>query len=204
MARKPVHLTADAKRPEGRQVIWEAIRRLRTFNVGDLEIATYLKEATIRSYVEALAKGGYLQRAQGQPRREARFPPVTWTLIRDVGVEAPRLTKQGKPCTAGLGREQMWRTMRIIGEFDLHSLAVQASTEAHPVSHREAEYYIRYMHRAGYLHQVAKGGPGRPGRYRLIPSRYTGPGAPQVQRIRQVWDPNREEVVWRPEDGGHE
>ncbi|WP_423828505.1 hypothetical protein, partial [Staphylococcus aureus] len=85
-----------------------------------------------------------------------------------------------------------------------HSLAVQASTEEHAVRHREAQYYIGYLYRAGYLHRTVAGGPGRPARYRLIPSRYTGPLPPQIQRIRQVWDANKQEVVWRPEDGSHE
>jgi len=37
-----------------------------------------------------------------------------------------------------------------------------------------------------------------------LPSRYSGPRAPQIQRIRQVWDANKQEVVWRPEDGSDE
>ena len=32
-------------------------------------------------------------------------------------------------------------------------------------------------------------------------SRYTGPLAPQVQRIKQVYDPNTRTVVWGGSDG---
>ncbi|MEX0732877.1 MAG: hypothetical protein WED00_05850 [Aquisalimonadaceae bacterium] len=207
MPRKPVHLTADARRPEGRQVIWEAIRRLKRFTTADLEHATRVKMATIRTYVEGLTNAGYLQRVnppRGAQGGAAGFPAGVWELLRDVGVEAPRVRKNGEEVTQGRGREQMWRTMRIIGEFNYHELAVQASTEEQPVAPNEANYYCLYLQRAGYLHCIAPGGPNRAARYRLLPSRYTGPQAPQIQRVRQVWDPNLEQVVWRPEEGGHD
>lgn len=202
--RKPVHLSANAKRPEGRQIMWEAIRALREFTLADLECKTRLKESALRSYVEALTKGGYLERHRPTERVGGNFPRATWTLVRDIGVEAPRVRKDGSPVTQGLGREQLWRTMRIIGDFNHHELAVQASTETQPVAEAEAAFYCQYLARAGYLVVTQEGGPNRATRYRLLPSRYTGPKAPQIQRIRQVWDANREEVVWRPEDGSHE
>lgn len=202
--RKPVHLTANAKRPEGRQVMWEAIRALRTFTMADLEIKTHLKESALRSYVEALTKGGYLECQRPTQRVNGCFPKTTWQLLRDVGIEAPRVRKDGSPVTQGLGREQLWRTMRIIKDFNHHELAIQASTELQTVAPKEAAYYCQYLARAGYLVVTQESGPNHAARYRLLPSRYTGPRAPQIQRIHQVWDANREEVVWRPEDGNHE
>ncbi len=74
----------------------------------------------------------------------------------------------------------------------------------HPVAVQEAAFYCQYLARAGYLVVTAEGGPNRATRFRLLPSRYSGPRAPQIQRIRQVWDANKQEVVWRPEDGGDE
>lgn len=199
--RKPVHLTANAKRPEGRQVMWEAIRKLRVFTLADLQTKTRIQEGALRSYVEALAKGGYLSRERPTERVNGCFPRITFTLQRDIGVEAPRVRKDGSQVTHGLGREQMWRTMRIIGDFNWHELAVQASTETQPIAEQEAAFYLQYLNRAGYLVVTAEGGPNKATRYRLLPSRYTGPKAPQIQRIRQVWDANTQQVVWRPEDG---
>ena len=204
MSRKPVHLTANAKRPEGRQVMWEAIRRLRRFTLAELEIATELKDTTLRSYVEGLTKAGYLERQRPTELVGGCFPPATWTLLNDIGVEAPRVRRDGTQVTHGLGREQLWRTMRIINDFDFHELALQASTETQPIAEKEAAFYCQYLHRAGYLVITAEGGPNRATRYRLLPSRYTGPKAPQIQRIRQVWDANRQQVVYRPEDGSDE
>lgn len=202
--RKPVHLTANAKRPEGRQTMWEAMRKLRRFTISELETSTRLKEGALRSYVEALTKAGYLQRERPTERVNGAFPRATWSLVRDTGVEAPRVRKDGSQVTHGYGREQLWRTMRIIGDFNHHELALQASTEEHPVAVQEAAFYCQYLARAGYLVVTAEGGPNRATRFRLLPSRYSGPRAPQIQRIRQVWDANKQAVVWRPEDGGDE
>lgn len=203
MARKAVHLTAGAKRPEGRQVMWEAMRTLRTFTIADLSCRTQINDTTVRSYVEGLTRAGYLS-CEKPVRGKGPFRAAIWTLVRDIGVEAPKVRKDGTHVTSGLGREQLWRTMRIIGDFDHHELALQASTEEHPVAANEANFYCIYLRRAGYLTVTREGGPNTPTRYRLLPSRYTGPQAPQIQRIRQVWDPNTCEVVWRPEDGGDE
>lgn len=201
MARRPVHLTSAGKRPEGRQVVWEAIRRLRTFKISDLEDKTRITEETIRTYVTGLTRAGYLEREDYERAPGEPFQPSVWRLLRDVGIEAPRVRKDGSVVTQGRGREQLWRTIRILGEFDYRELAIQASTEVHQIAMKEAQTYCQYLHRAGYLVDIIAAVPGRPARYRLLPSRYSGPQAPQIQRIRQVWDPNLQQVVWPPQEG---
>lgn len=202
MPRKPVHLTASARRPEGRQVIWEAIRRLRRFRLDELEHATRIREATLKTYLLGLTNAGYLRRIDAeQPAAEARYQAAHWELVRDVGIEAPRVRRDGAEVTQGLGREQLWRTMRIIGEFNYRELAVQASTEAHPVAPGEAKHYVGYLFRAGYLACTQPATAQTIARYRLLPSRYTGPQPPQIQRVHQVWDPNLSKVVWSAQGG---
>lgn len=197
MPRKPVHLTATAARPQGRDVIWAAIRKLGTFTTLDLEGETHVKEATIRTYVMGLERAGYLQRIDNAPGRiPGAIRAARWKLSNDVGVEAPRVTRQGKPVTQGGAREQMWRTMRILGTFTYRDLAIQASTETQPVAEDDAKSYCRYLDRAGYLRLTEKGGPGKLNVYRFITARYTGPKPPMVQRVRQVFDPNLNQVVW--------
>lgn len=204
MARKPVHLTANTRRPEGRQVMWEAMRKLRRFRLLDLEDATRIREATLHTYVKGLTRAGYLAEVEpAEPPKDSRYAQQWWALANDVGIEAPRVTKDGKPVTQGRGREQMWRTMRIIGEFSFRELSVQASTEQHAVKENEAKDYIHHLHKAGYLICVKPGRPAHAARYRLIPSRYTGPQAPMIQRIKQVFDPNTGSVVW-PKESDHE
>ena len=52
------------------------------------------------------------------------------------------------------------------------------------------------LQRAGYLKVAVSKGPYRRARYMLIPARNSGPQAPLIQRIKQVYDPNLGKVVW--------
>jgi len=213
MARKPVDIIAAAARPEGRQVVWQAIRKLRTFTVADLEHETRISEKTIRTYVRGLERADYLKKIGKQERAEhviyvsTNFVASIYRLEKDVGIEAPRVTRGGQEVTQGRAREQMWRTMRVLRDFNFRDLAVQASIEEVMVDEENARNYIVHLHRAGYLHITQpsrpghKPGTGTPARYRLIPSKYSGPHAPQIQRVKQVFDPNVGRVVWWSKGG---
>jgi hypothetical protein len=132
----------------------------------------------IRAYLKALEAAGIVERI-GDPG-EHRY-----RLLRDEGVEAPRVRPDGRRVAMGQGREAMWRTMRILTRpWTARELAIHASTEAHPVALQEAQDYAQRLCRAGYLQRTA------PQTYRLIPARYTGPKPPQVKRTKQIWDPN--------------
>lgn len=212
MARKPVDLIAAAARPEGRQVIWGAIRTLRhSITVSQIEDVTRIKEATIRTYVRGLERAGYLRKIAHACERATHVPgsfeAAVYELINDCGVEAPRVTRNGEQVTQGRAREQMWRTMRVLREFSWRELAVQASTEEQQVKPEDARDYIKHLHAAGYLACARPAKPGhKPGtgtlaQYRLLPSKYTGPQPPMIQRVKQVFDPNLGRVVWK---GGEE
>jgi len=191
--RKPAHLAAIGK-PYGRQAIWDWIRRDRDgFSIASLAIATDIPLSTIKTYLVGLEAAGYIA---------IRRPDNVFVLIRDVGVEAPRVTKDGKPVTQGLAREQMWRCMRMAaGDWSWRDLAVMASTEAMPVSEVDAKDYCGHLARAGYLIVTVKGkGMGKganPSRYRLAPGRNTGPRPPMVQRLKTVFDANLGKVMWQ-------
>ncbi|TWB58714.1 hypothetical protein [Nitrospirillum viridazoti] len=207
MARKPVHLTATVKSPGGRQAMWEAMRRLRRFTVDEVAKAAGAEHATVLTYVMSLNKGGYLTVA-GTLDRTTSFRAATgsqraaniYEIANDVGFEAPRVRRDGSPCTQGAPREQMWRTMKMLGDFTYRDLAVAASTEAHPVNEVDAQSYCMFLGRANYLVVVAeaKKGKGRHSltRYRFVKARDTGPLAPMVQRVKSVFDPNKREIVW--------
>lgn len=210
MARKPVDLIAAAARPEGRQVIWGAIRNLRSFTVSKIEDSTRINEGTIRTYVRGLERAGYLRKvdfACVHTPIPGSFRPVVYELIKDCGVDAPRVTVNGEQVTQGRAREQMWRTMRVLRDFTWRDLAVQASTEEQAIDPEDARSYIKYLHAAGYLVCMRPAKPGnKPGagtlaQYRLLPSKYTGPQPPMIQRVKQVFDPNLGRVVWK---GGEE
>lgn len=196
MARKPVHLTEAGGKPQGRQAIWEAIRRLKEFTARALVFGTDIHPRTITAYLAGLEAAAYLERITG-----GSIGTATYRLIRDTGIEAPRVTGDGRPVIQGAARAAMWRSMKMLrGEFTAPDLAVAASTEETPVAETDARDYCKHLAAAGYLQVMRKGLPGakkgQGNRYRFVPARDTGPKAPMVQRVKTVWDPNERRIVW--------
>lgn len=208
MARKPIHLQAAGKLTP-RDRIWAAVRALKRFtfaDIGDYVVkhapaearVRRIDEATIKTYVESLVNGGFVGRIVLTPKRE-RYQQALFNLVHDCGVHAPRLTKSGEPVTQGAGRLAMWRVMRRLRRFTRAELAAKASTEGNQVAVEDARTYVHYLVKAGYLAIVTLGRPNHPEVYAFIASRDSGPLAPQIQRVRHVYDPNLGVVVWHPE-----
>lgn len=199
--RKRADLVLDEKYPQGRDAVWAAIRRLRRFTVGDVQAETRQPTATITSYLQGLQAAGYVSREAAYRHRRTerggmRFIAPQYELVKDVGVVAPRVTRKGQPVTQGSARDRMWQAMRILKDFSADELVAAASCGGAPVSRVDAYDYIRHLARARYLVITQPRGPGRCGRYKLVPVRNTGPRAPMVQRIKQVFDANLGQVVW--------
>ena len=191
MTRAPAHQA----RP-GREAIWAAIRSPErragdSFTVLDLARETGANDKTVRDYLKALTAAGYLTDApvfcEGVAAR--------WRLVRDVGVEAPRVRADGRPVTQGVVTEQLWRGMSILKDFTTADLVETASVR---IPAETAKSYCQLLLACGYLRVLKKAEPvkGRLARYRLV--RNLGPRPPQIQRVKQVWDPNTGEV-FRPE-----
>ncbi len=195
MSRRPVDEIARSRDAEGRQVIWEAIRAQgdAEFATPDLFGETWISPATIRSYLRCLAAGGILERTE-HPDRAGLRNSVTWHLVRDEGFYAPRLNRKGEPVTQGLGVEQMWRAMRIMKQFTAKDLALHATTDTVSVSVATAKSYCSMLLACGYLACLQKANARRQATYRLMPDRNSGPLAPQIQRVKQVFDPNSKRV----------
>lgn len=189
--RKQIHLEMQGGKGN-RQRIWEAIRaNAHSFTAYVVARHADCHDETVRSYLQALINGKFVAVISG-----GQFEAQDLRLIKDVGAEAPSITRKGKPITAGKGTEAMWRTLRILGEVDADELAQQASVVV-STARWTARSYLKWLHLAGYVQEVSKGKPGRLARYRLAPGRYTGPRPPMIQRIGQVFDPNLGEVVYR-------
>lgn len=188
--RKPVHLEMrGGKTP--RQQLWEAIRARRAgFTCYGLSKATGVNYGTTVDYLVSLRKAGYVEWLDAhEPISDERLQ----RLVRDNGAEAPSIKRDGRPCEKHLGSEAMWRTLRIIGETTAEELASLASA-AVPISASRAKTYLNWLARAGYLKTTRV--KGRSTRYRLIPTRYSGPLPPKIQRAGQVYDANLDQVVW--------
>lgn len=183
MARRPAD---QAKR--GREAIWKAIRSHGdgAFCVSDLVALTRAHNKTVRDYCSGLAAAGYLQQ---QP--EAPGLVMKWALIRDIGHEAPRVRPDGSPVTQGTVTEQLWRGMYMLREFTFRDLIETASVD---IPDETAKAYCKMLLATGYLRVLRKAAPttGQVARYRLI--RNNGPKAPQIQRVKRVFDPNSREV----------
>jgi hypothetical protein len=195
--RKPVHLTTVGGKPHGRQIVWEAMRRLRIFTVSGLAEEIDHHRSTIRDYVECLRAGGFVTILSTKVNGARKTH--TYELTRDVGVEAPKLRKDGTPSTQGLATEQMWRTMKMMGNFTPRELAISATTELQPVDEVHALDYVGHLFSARYLALVAKSTPTSQARYRFLSMRNTGPRPPMVQRLKTVFDPNLGQIVWHEE-----
>ncbi|MDQ2822430.1 MAG: hypothetical protein M3Y65_18975 [Pseudomonadota bacterium] len=199
--RKPAELEQVGGKGS-RQRVWEAIRR-QTGPFTIIQIAKKAKcnEETVITYVNSLGNAGYLsgESMDGKPVRHRRL----WTMEKDNGIEAPRVTRDGKPVTVGRGVESMWRSMRIIGEFNAPELAAHASASGFAVSLNTVKEYAGILKRAGYLIVVRepdrRAGPNGLSRYRLGAGKYTGPRPPMVQRTKSIYDPNLGKVVWQEE-----
>lgn len=213
--RKPARLErAGALTPRDR--LWAAIRRFRCgapFSVAEimvlsgvrgdeaLDLGGVARADSTLDYIRGLAAAGILaageDRPVDRPVRELRW----FRLVKDIGVEAPRVDKNGKPVTQGIGGEQMWRAMRALkGTFGARELSIAASTEAHVVEHATAQRYARELAHAGYL-AIAKestGGRGSERLYRFVKSSYTGPRAPMITAQKQVMDGNTGRIVYDP------
>lgn len=194
--RKPVDIIASAVKPEGRDVIWSHIRQQREFTYRSIQDATDIPNKTIRDYVFGLQRAGYLERLEDGDNHVARY-----RLIRDIGVHAPRVRKDGSEVQQGRANDAMWSAMRLLTHFSPRDLALHASSGNVDVSEEHAKQYCKHLAKAGYIKAVSKGTPAGQAVYRFL--RFTGPKAPMIQQVRQVFDPNTGEVVWpRPGSGG--
>ncbi|MGB0732455.1 MAG: hypothetical protein ACPGPF_01780 [Pontibacterium sp.] len=197
--RKPLQMELVGGKPP-RQRVWEEIRRNRErFSIGSLIIPTGLDDSTIRSYCQCLLAGGYIVQLT-----EGAIEYAYFQLQKDCGAEAPRLTKDGQPVTQGLGQEQMWRCLRMLGQMNYRQLTAHASKAGVEVKEATAKRYIAALKKAGYLQVVQACGlkKGALEIVRLIPRMDTGPRPPQIQKVGVVYDPNLNKVMHAdsPED----
>lgn len=202
MRRPAILERAGALTPRDR--IWAAIRAFGAadtwFSVAEIMVLSEQRADTVLSYISGLEKAGFLAidplntERTVLKRRELRC----FNLVRDIGVDAPRIDADGKPVTQGIGDEQMWNAMRALkGTFGARELSIAASTERRVVAHATAKRYARYLAYAGYL-AVAKesaGGRGSERLYRFVRTRNTGPRAPIITRDKSVMDANTGQIV---------
>lgn len=192
MSRQPINLELSGGKSK-RQRIWELIRSIcgYEFDLADVTPGD-INQSTVRSYVRGLANAGLIEIVrEGSEQQRAIY-----MLLRDEGLEAPRVTKQGEKVTQGQGNEAMWGAMQALGSFNTRVLAEMAGIKEITV-----KSYCKMLHHAGYLTVNRKGkGIGAGGistQYRLLSSKVNGPRPPMIMRLKAVYDPNIHEIVWQ-------
>ena len=179
---KPGRLPADQS-SDGRQSMWLAIKaNPSAVTVADITAKTGLTRSSVQRYFKALTAAGFLEHCPA-PNGLAG----SWKLVNDIGHHAPRLRSDGSKVTQGEITGQIWRAMYMLKDFTFRDLTQNASIE---IAEATAKDYCKRLLSAGYLKVLTKADPHRNliAKYRLI--RHSGPKAPQIQRVRRVFDPN--------------
>jgi len=183
MPRKPISELAGGQSP--RQRIWANIRRQTTeFTWRDVSPGDVVRR-TAQPYLDSLVSAGYLALI-------TTAPAACYLLVRDNGIEAPRVRKDGSEVTQGGGNEAIWGAISVLDTFNAHTLTDLSGAALGTVKH-----YCKFLEHAGYLTVVIKGkGGSAASTYRTVKSRITGPRAPMITRLKAVYDPNMHQIVW--------
>lgn len=174
-----------------REAMWVLIRAKKIFTVREIYQETTLDASSVLDYVRGLTNAGYLREETGENAK-------LFTLVKDVGVDAPRVHRDGTAVTQGQGRINMWRSMRILQVFSAKDLAISAATPTCEIKLSSAEDYCRHLSRAGYLRRD------KDGRYSFLRHMFTGPKPPMIQRVKRVWDQNLKKIMWSEDGGSHD
>lgn len=191
MTRKPIDQLAREEKPQGQDGVWAEVRRLNIFTALEIHKNTDIPKKTVTDYLKRLEAGGYIE-------KHSSFEETgQFVLRRDAGVHAPRVRPDGSPVRQGDGGQNMWRSMRMLGQFTPRDIAVHSTTDTVTVTEATAKSYCSMLLKARYLKVLRKAVPGKhQATYKFV--RNTGPLPPQIQRVKQVFDPNINEVTWYP------
>jgi hypothetical protein len=178
-----------------RERMWQAMRSLGRkgdWTISQVTDLAYPCElSSVKTYVDSLCKAGLVVRKQAvQGKNEAgnkwaSIPhrlAVTWP-------QAPRVDRDGKVVTQGLGVLAMWRAARIRKVFTPSELARDATIGEVQVKVTSARQYCIALEKSGHF-KLLKKGQGRyvESQYQLLKD--TGPHAPAITRAKIVFDRN--------------
>ncbi len=176
-----------------RRQIWEEIRKQREFTLNSLSLGCQIHRDTIETYVIGLRKAGFVElvekKAISKPFVTTTFTENHYRLAKDVGIDAPRVTRDGKILSAGINQD-LWRAMKILKEFSVTDL-IASTTQKTTVDN--VKTYCLFLTRAKYLKRNGS---------RFVFVKSTGAKAPRILRIKAVFDPNLNKVVYQ--SGGEE
>lgn len=184
-----------------RQRIWEAIRKHRPetpFTPMAIESMANTAISVTDKYLALLEQAGFIQVCEQKSTVRALRRFAHYKMLKDNGIEAPRIDKHGNLNTEGSSTERMWNTMRRMfktSSFTVLEIAELASTSTKKVAVATAKKYIESLAEAGYLTFTP------PNRYTLLAHMNSGSRAPICQKTKVVYDPNLDKIIWAEQPG---
>jgi hypothetical protein len=189
MSQKPIDQILKKRKMADRPAIWSLIRKTsESFTSLTLSSELKIDRKIITPYLKTLCMAGFIK----QDSLENKVGKTIHYNFVEGPSTAPRVRKNGEIIKHGSGQDNMWRSMKILKTFNAHFLAIHSSVGDVSVTIDTAKSYIKMLQRAGYLRAL----PTVPVSWVLLSSKNTGPHAPMVQRVKQVFDPNLRKVVW--------
>ena len=189
-----------------RQRVWTAIRKHRDeFTIQQVADIGRMKYDSARDFITGLNNAGIisLKESIAVGHENCHVKQKIYQLTKDVGYTAPKVNRKGDLIVTNQVNKAMWNTLRITkASVNADELAQMSSNDELSISALTANSYLILLHQAGYL-TISKQGNSWEGKtkYRLLPDMNTGPNPPQIQRAKQVFDPNTNQVMFseRPE-----
>ena len=188
-----------------RQRVWLAIRKFSTdFTLLQVAEEGLMKTSSARDFVRGLQNAGYIDIAYEKQVIGRRVKVIHYKLVRDVGYTAPTVSRDGTETNPAQANKAMWNTFRILKRpINAEELVNLSCNDQLTISIFTANTYLQLLHDAGYLRlmKAAENITGKKAKYQLIEAMNTGPIPPQIQRAKQVFDPNTNQVMYseRPE-----
>jgi hypothetical protein len=198
----------DAGQPyqSPRQRVWLAIRKNRDeFTIQQVADLGRMKYESTREFIASLVKAKIVKviREEAVYNKPKSIKKAFYKLENDLGYSVPKVDKNGKLLSKMTGNKAMWNVLRITKQaVSAHELIRLASNDEIAIKLETANEFLRALKNAGYLTLVQPANnAGGKAKYRLLPAMDTGPNPPQIQRAKQVFDPNTNTVMYseRPE-----
>lgn len=191
-----------------RQRVWTAIRKNQEcFSIKQVAGMGNMKYESAREFVSCLEKAGIVEIISTKPvhHENCVVKQKLFKLVRDLGFNVPTVSKSGEIQCKQTGTKAMWNTLRITKKaMNYVELARLSSNDELRITELTAREYLRFLYEAGYLRITqasSTAGKGEKRKYQLLPEMNTGPNPPQIQRAKQVFDPNTNTLMYteRPE-----
>jgi hypothetical protein len=172
-------------RSNKRQPCWDYIQKLngRTFTRREIERATEYNSRSCKYYLEQLVQAGVLAETPAiGAGNETRYH-----CVKNLGPIAPSI-KDGQVLDPVKWQQNVWNALRALKGGTVEDIVIASRTETEQPSVYRVKTYLQMLVKGGYLRR-------RKNSYQSIPACMTGPKAPQVIQVNQVFDANTGELV---------